>query len=132
MTAIKMVLYVVSAVFMLTIILVFVPWDALNAFMGFFGPAMFPDVPIVQYTVKTFFVVWFWIGVLLWVAVRRPEQHQAVLLILGAMCASAAVFCLALGWIYGVPPFFYWDAVSCAVIAALILVYRAGVLRAQG
>ncbi len=131
MKAMKGVLYVVSALFIVSAVFIFIPWSSLNAFMGLFAPVAYPDVPIVQYTVKIFFLIMFWIGVLLAVAVHRPEQHETTLAVIGGLWLSAAVLCLALGWIYGVPRFFYLDALSSAVIGALILLYRAQALRAS-
>lgn len=125
MKAMQGILYVVSALFVLSAVFIFVPWASLNAFMGLFAPVAYPDAPIVQYTVKILFLITFWIGVLLAVAVHRPERHETALAVIGGLCLSAAVFSLGLGWVYGVPRFFYLDALSSAVIGALILVYRA-------
>lgn len=132
MSVIKGILYVVSALFVLSGLLVFVPWGALNALMVTFQAPPYPGVAVVQYTVKMFFLITFWIGALLALAVRQPHQHQAVLLIFAAMFVSAAVVCLALGWTYEAPRFFYWDAVSSAVIGLLVLLYRVQALRAAG
>ncbi|MEE8622849.1 MAG: hypothetical protein V3T27_03060 [Alphaproteobacteria bacterium] len=131
MKAMQGILYVVSALFIVSAVFIFLPWSSLNAIMGLFTPVAYPDVPIVQYTVKLFFLIFFWIGVLLAVAVYRPEQHGTTLAVIGGLCLSIAVLSLALGWIYGVAKFFYLDALSSAVIGALILLFRAQALRAS-
>ncbi len=131
MNVMKGLLYFVGALFIVSVVLVFIPWASINALMGFFGAPAFPDAPIVQYTVKILYLIMFWIGVLLLVAVRSPVQHAAVLAVLGGMCLSLAVACLAVGWAYDVPPFFYWDAASSGVIGALILLYRHQASRAD-
>ena len=130
--AVKGILYLFAALFMVSVIFVFTPWDTLNAFMHLFGPAGFPADPTVQYTVKNFFLIMFWFGLLLAIAVRRPERHGDTLLVLGGTCLSAAVLCLALGWTYGVEEFFYIDAVSAAVTGLLILFYRSQTMPIEG
>ena len=132
MTVMRIALYVVSALFLAPLVFVFLPWNALNAFMGLFGPFAYPDAPIVQYTVKVMLVIFFWIGVVIAVAVSRPEKYQVILLVLGLTFLSLAVFSLALGWIYGLPWFFYLDAVSSAIVGPLFLVYRSQATRVGG
>jgi hypothetical protein len=100
MYVIKGILYFISALFVLSGLLLFVPWGALNALMVTFQAPEYPDVAVVQYTVKVFFLITFWIGALLALAVRQR--------------------------------FFYWDAVSSAVIGLLVLLYRQQALRAAG
>jgi len=41
-------LYVLSALFMLSVLFVFLPWDWLNAFMALFGEYVYPDDPLVN------------------------------------------------------------------------------------
>ena len=67
--------------------------------------------------------------VLLAVAAAQPERHQVILLVLWLMFASATAFILAIGWVYGVPWFFYLDAVSSATLAALLWAYRSGAMK---
>ncbi len=64
----------------------------------------------------------FWIGVLLGVAVAR--RYPVMLLTLAGLFLSTAVLCLALVWIYDVPPIFYLDALSSAALGIRIVVYR--------
>lgn len=129
MNAMKIAIYVFSALFAASLIFVVLPWSTLNAFTGLFGPYAFPDTPIVQYTVKVSMVFFFWIGVLLAVTAAQPERHQVILLVLCLMFASATVFILAIGWVYDVPWFFYLDAVSSAALAALLWAYRSGAMK---
>jgi len=125
MKAIKGLLYLSGLLFVASVVFVFLSWGALNTFMSRFGPVTFPDDPLVQYTVRNFFLVMFWFGALIILAVHEPGRHGKVLLLLGGTCLSAAVLCLVLGLTHGLPPFFYWDVISAAVIGALLLVYRA-------
>ncbi len=131
MNAIKLVLYGVGGLCCLgALITALLPWDTLNALIGLFGPFGFPDQPLVQYTVKTMMVIVFWIGVLIAVAVSEPEKYQLILAVLAGTFLSSAAACLAVGWIYGVPWFFYFDAVFLAVGGALLAVYRRQALKA--
>ncbi len=124
MNAIRTVLYVASALFVVAIVFVFLPWSSVNAFLGWFGPFAYPDDPIVQYTVKMVLVIFFWFGVLMATAVSRAEKYQLILLIFGLTFLSVAGFAFGLGWVYDLPWFFYLDGVSSAVVGALLLVYR--------
>jgi hypothetical protein len=128
MNVIRIVLYVASALVLATAILAFLPWGTLNAFMGWFGPFAYPDEPLVQYTVKVIFVVFAWLGVVMAVAVRRPEEYELLLLILGLLFLSVAGFCLVIGWVYGVAWFFYLDAAFSAAVGVLFVVYRSQAL----
>ncbi len=65
MSAIRNILYIASALIAASVILVFVPWSTLNAFLAWFGPFAFPDDPLVQYTVKVMMLIFFWLGVLM-------------------------------------------------------------------
>ena len=104
------------------------PWSTLNAFMGWFGPYAFPDEPLVQYAVKTMMAVFFWLGVLMAVAVWRAAHHELILLILAWTFLSLGGACLVLGWVYGVPWFFYIDAAVSIAIGALLMKYRSQAL----
>ncbi|MFQ5958665.1 MAG: hypothetical protein ACE5LF_04780 [Alphaproteobacteria bacterium] len=125
MQATRWILYVFGAMFVLSAVLVFVPWGALNAFVGWFGPYAYPDEPLVQYSIKAMLALFFWIGVLMFVVVARPEKYPVILLVFAYLFLSFAVVALGLGWAYAVPWFFYIDAVSSAVIGVLFLAYRA-------
>ena len=127
MKALTFVLYVSSALFMLSAVLIFLPWSTLNAWMALFAPVAYPATPLVQYTVKVFLLIMFWIGVQLAVAVAR--RYPVMLLILAGLFLSAAILCLALGLTYDVPRFFYLDALSSAALGILVVVYR---VRATG
>lgn len=121
MKAIQAVLYVFGGLFMLAGILAFTPWHTVNDFMAWFGPVSYPDDPIVAYTVRNFFLVMFWYGVLLIAAVHNPVRHSQIVVILAGTCLSAAVLCFALGWRYGLPPFFYLDTASAGLVGILLL-----------
>ena len=123
MKALTFVLYVSSALFMLSAVFIFLPWSTLNAWMALFAPVAYPVTPLVQYTVKVFLLIMFWIGVQLAVAVRR--RYPVMLLTLAGLFLSAAILCLALGLTYDVPRIFYLDALSSAALGILVVVYRA-------
>lgn len=123
MKALTYILYLSSALLMLSAVFIFLPWSTLNAWMALFAPVAYPDTPLVQYTVKIFFLIMFWIGVQLAVGVSR--RYPVMLLTLAGLFLSAAVLCLALGWTYDVPWFFYLDALSSAALGILVVVYRA-------
>lgn len=125
MKVIRSLLYATSVLFMLSIIGVLGPWDWINAVIRPFSPEVYPDQPLVQYSIKAFLLIMFWIGVLLAIAVRRPRQNRAALFIIGWMCLSAGIICIPLGVIYQVPKFFYYDALSGMVIGILVFYYRA-------
>ncbi len=124
MNAIRNILYIASALIAASVILVFVPWSTLNAFLAWFGPFAFPDDPLVQYTVKVMMLIFFWLGVLMAAAVWRAAQHELILLILGWTFISAGGACLVLGWVYGVPWFFYIDAAVSGAVGVLAVIYR--------
>lgn len=125
MKIIRILLYATSVLFMLSIIGVLGPWDWINAVIRPFSPEVYPDQPLVQYSIKAFLLMMFWIGVLLAMAVRRPWQNRAALFVIGWMFLSAGIICIPLGVIYHVPKFFYFDALSAMVIGILIFYYRA-------
>ncbi|MEE8203192.1 MAG: hypothetical protein V3S95_03815 [Alphaproteobacteria bacterium] len=125
MQAIRWILYFFAALFVVTAIFVVLPWSTFNAFVGWFGPYAYPDEPLIQYSIKAMLALFFWIGVLMFVVVARPEKYPTILLVFVWLFLSFAVIALGLGWTYGVPWFFYIDAVSSAVIGALFLAYRA-------
>ena len=123
MKALTYILYVFSALLMLSAVFIFLPWSTLNAWMALFAPVAYPSTPLVQYTVKIFLLIMFWIGVQLAVAVAR--RYPVMLLTLAGLFLSAAVLSLALGWTYDVHRFFYLDALSSAALGILVMVYRA-------
>ncbi len=128
MNVIRIVLYVASALMLASAILAVLPWGTLNAFMGWFGPFAYPDEALVQYTVKVTLVVMFWVGVVMAVAVWRPVDFELILLILGLTFLSLGGFALVLGWVYGVPWFFYIDAAFSVAVGVLFVVYRSQAL----
>ncbi len=123
MKALPYILYVFSALLMLSAVLIFLPWSTLNAWMALFAPVAYPATPLVQYTVKILFLIMFWIGVQLAVAVAK--RYPVMLLTLAGLFLSAAILSLALGWTYDVHRFFYLDALSSAALGILVVVYRA-------
>lgn len=129
MNVIKTILYVASALFMLSAVFAILPWGALNAFIAWFGPFAYPDDPMVQYTVKIMLVIFFWLGILMAVAVSQPGRYRSFLSIFGLTFLSSAGFAVVVVWIYGLPMVFYLDGVSSAALGALFLIYR---LRAAG
>ncbi len=42
--------YINSALFPASLVFVFLPWNMLNAFLGWVGPFAYPDEPIVRYS----------------------------------------------------------------------------------
>ena len=64
-------LYVLSALFMLSVVFVFLPWDWLNAFMALFVEYVYPDDSLVQYTVRMMLTLAFWFGVLMATSLHR-------------------------------------------------------------
>lgn len=125
MRALTIILYVFSALMMLSAVFIFLPWSTLNAWMALFAPLSYPAEPLVQYTVKILLLIMFWIGVQLAVAVKR--RYPVMLLTLAGLFLSVGILCLALGWTYDVHRFFYFDAMSSALFGILIVVYRARV-----
>jgi hypothetical protein len=124
MKVVKVALYVASALFMLSAVFAVLPWSTLNAFIAWFGPFAYPDDPLVQYTVRIMLVIFFWLGILMAVAVSQAGKYRFILLIFGLTLLSAAGFALALVWIHDWPRIFYLDGASAAVVGALFLIYR--------
>jgi len=124
MKTVRTLLYVFSALFMLSVVFVFAPWDWLNAFMALFVEYVYPDDPLVQYTFRLMLALAFWIGVLMAVAVYQAENNPLFLLILGLTFLSLAPVTVGLVWVYQLPLLFYSDAVSSVVVGVLFLVYR--------
>ncbi len=124
MKTVRTLLYVISALFMLSVVGVFLPWDWLNAFMGWFGPFAYPDDPMVQYSVKIMLAVFFWIGILMAAAVYRAESDPLFLLIFGLTYLSLAAVVAALVPVYQLPWLMYGDAASSVLTGVLFLVYR--------
>ena len=124
MKTVRTLLYVFSAFFMLSAVFLFLPWDWLNAFMALFGEYVYPDDPLVQYTVRMMLALAFWIGVLMAAAVYQAENDPLFLLILGLTFLSLAPVTVGLVWVYQLPLLFYSDAVSSLVVGVLFLVYR--------
>ncbi len=124
MKTVRTLLYLFSALFMLSAVVVFLPWDWLNAFMALFSEYVYPDDPLVQYTVRMMLALAFWIGVLMAAAVYRAENDPFFLLILGWTFLSLAPVTVGLVWVYQLPPLFYSDAVKLVVVGVLFLVYR--------
>ena len=125
MKAIQVILYIFGVLFLLSAIFAFLPMHVLNAYLAWFSAPSFPDDPLVVYTVRNFFLVMFWCGLLLILAVHDPVKYSSVLAVLAGMCLSAAVLCYALGVRHGLPTFYYWDTASAAVVGILLLVLRA-------
>ncbi len=124
MTAIRNILYAFAGMFLLSVVFVVLPWSVLNGFMAWFGVEPYPDVPLVQYSVKAMMAMLFWIGALMLVVIRQPERYRSVLLVFGWMFLSFAVVALGLGITYDAPKFFYADAFFSAVAGGLFLVFR--------
>ena len=93
--------------------------------MEWSGGIAFPGDAIVVYSLRSFFLIIFWIGILLFLVARDPVANSQAALVLAGMCLSAAVLCLVLGIRYGLPYFFYFDVLSSLVLGALLLAYRA-------
>ena len=124
MKAVRIIIYIYALLFVASGIFVFVPWSGLNAFMQWFAPINLPSDPLIQYTMRNFFLMMFWIGILLALAARDPAQYRGVLAVLAGTMLSVAVLCFVLGNMYGLPKFFYWDVISAAVLGGLLLAYR--------
>ena len=124
MKTVRTLLYVFSALSMLSAVFVFLPWDWLNAFMALFGEYVYPDDSLVQYTVRMMLALVFWFGVLMAAAIYRAENNSLFLLILGLTFLSLAPVTVGLVWVYQLPLLFYSDAVSSVVVGVLFLVYR--------
>ena len=124
MKTVRTLLYVSSAFFMLSGVLLFLPWYWLNAFMALFGEFVFPHDSLVQYLLRMMLALTFWFGVLMAAAVYRAESDPLFPLILGLTLLSLAPITLGLVWVYQLTPLFYIDAVSSLVIGVLFLVYR--------
>ena len=133
MNVVKAALYVASALFVLSAVLFAVlPWSTINAVMSWFGPFAYPDDPVVQYTVRMMLVIFFWLGILMAVAVSQAGRYRLILLIFGLTFLSAAGFALVLVWIHDWPRIMYVDGASAAVLGALFLIYRSQTAGTQG
>ncbi len=124
MKAMQYLLYVFALLFVLSGVFAVLPWPWINGFMGWSGGVAFPDDAIVVYTLRSFLLVTFWIGVLIFLVARDPAANAQSALALSGMFLSAAVLCLVLGLRYELPAFFYFDVISAAVLGTLLLAYR--------
>ncbi|MEE8055132.1 MAG: hypothetical protein V3S73_02435 [Gammaproteobacteria bacterium] len=125
MSVLKFILYLVAAFCLVSAIFVFLPWEYFNAFIGLFSDTIFPDDAVVRYMVRAILLTFFWVGVLIVLAVREPAKYGAVLTGLGLYFLSWAVVSGVLVWTYSLPSTFYGDLVSGIIIGILFLVYRA-------
>lgn len=132
MTAVRVALYVLSAALMLSAVFFVLPWATMNAVIVAFGGDAYPDIPLVQYTLKSFCILAFWVGVLLAIATRHPLAQQKTLAIFAGLGFTVAAGCLALGFVYDPGGFFYWDALSGLVLGILAWLHRRWALAASG
>jgi hypothetical protein len=124
MVYIRTVLYLAAALLVLFGAFAVLPWEMLNAFMRLFSPLIYPDDPIVQYTIRGMYLLILWLGVLLALAVRRPRAYGPVLFVFGGLFLSWAGLSVFLVRFYDLPLIFYGDAVYGIILGVLFFFYR--------
>lgn len=126
MKTMQTLLYVFAVLFVLSGIFTVLPWPWINGFMQWSGGISYPDDAIVVYTLRGFILFTFWVGVLIFFIARDPVANSQAALALGGLFLTCAVLCLVLGIRYELPGFFYFDAISSALLGGLLLAYRRG------
>lgn len=124
MKIMQVVLYLFALLFLLAGVFAVLPWPMITGFMDWAGGIGYPDAAIAVYTLRSFMLIMFWLGVLIFLVARDPAAHAQTALVLAGMFLTTGVLCLVLGLRYGLPHFFYSDVVSSAVLGALLLAYR--------
>jgi hypothetical protein len=124
MKIMQYVLYIFALLFLVSGVFAVLPFPWINDYMQSAGGITYPDDAMAVYTMRSFLLIIFWLGVLIFVAVRDPVTHARVLQVLGGMFLSTAVLCLVLGMRYGLPKFYYYDVISSAVLGVLLLGYH--------
>jgi|GEM_PF-6943118 len=120
----RILLYLAAVCFLGLGLLVFLPWETLNAGMAWLAGEAYPDTPLVIYSVKISMVMLAWWGVLMAIAIAEPRAHQTVLLVLGLAFLAVAVACVVLVRTYALSAVYYGDAIFALPVGVLMLTYR--------
>ena len=123
MVYVRTILYLEAALLVLFGAFAVLPWEMLNAFMRLFSPLIYPDDPIVQYTIRGMYLLIMWLGILLALAVRRPRAYGPVLFIFGGLFLSWAGLSVFLVLLYDLPAVFYGDSGYGIILGALFFLY---------
>ncbi len=120
----RIILYLAAASFLGLGLLVFLPWETLNAGMTWLAGEAYPDTPLVIYSVKISMVMLAWWGVLMAIAIANPRAHRTMLLVFGLAFLVVGVACVVLVRTYALPAVYYGDAAFALPIGILMLAYR--------
>ena len=82
MKVLTFILYLSSALMMLSAVFIFLPWDMLNAWMALFAPVAYPATPLVQYQVfaKSGTGEWIWALRTAWPRPPFPEAQKEAMI----------------------------------------------------
>lgn len=123
MKIVQYVLYLFALLFAVCGVFAVLPWPMINGFMQSLGGISFPDEAVAVYTLRSFMLIIFWIGVLIFLVARDPVAHGQTAHVLAGMFLTTAVLCLVLGLRYGLPGFFYFDVITSAILGLLLLAH---------
>lgn len=126
----RLVLFVSGGLFCLAGFALLMPDAWLKSAVGWFADAKtleanWPDSPLFAYLLRTSFVAYLWIGSVLLVSAVNPTRYRTQIDIAIGGLFLMAVVCVVTGFTRDVPTlWFLGDAISCAVIAVLLVALR--------
>jgi hypothetical protein len=121
MKFLKVVLWICGIGFMLSFIVMILPWSAIESLYGFFGEGALPGTPVSGYVIRVMCAIVGLIGIYFLMLARDPVRYRPLLFFTSLGLIACGLLCFFIGLIVGISPLFYIGDGLFGIISGLII-----------
>jgi hypothetical protein len=124
MRALKICLWTAGILCLLSVFGMFLPVTVVESIAKAFGAGAFPDSPVVPYVLRVISATYVAVGAYFIILALHPEKYAVLVPFTGLAAVFLGLVCAVTGLAVAIP--LWWllgDALSCAVLGVLILVF---------
>lgn len=123
MKTLKVILWVLAVMFLLSFVQMILPWDYINRAIEPFGMEALPDTAMIGYLMRVMMACAGLIGIFLLIMARNPRKYLKMVKLVGWALAALGVYMLVLAsLVFEFANFWYYvDPIFCLIVGVAIL-----------
>jgi hypothetical protein len=125
MVGLKICLWITGVLCFLAVVGLFLPMSAFETVVKFFGVEELPDLPLLNYAMRTGAATFVGIGVYFFILAMNPVKYGVLIPFSGLASIFIGVVCFITGATVKMPVMWYLgDSLSCIILGVLILAFQ--------
>lgn len=124
MRGLKICLWIVGILCLLSVLGMFLPVGVIESFVQLFGEQSFPDSPVFVYSLRLMSATYAGVGVYFIILAMEPMKYGIMVPFSGWAAVVLGIICAITGAAVGMPVmWFMGDSLSCLILGVLILLF---------